>query len=158
MSRERGPISPSPTEAVVVGWAKTKRKPPPIATAAGSGALAVDVCLRSRGEKVERSFAHCYETGGMRRLHLRGRDNGWKRLLLHDAGFKLSLAMRKLYSVGKPRVLQGLSGLLLALLRLCRALQKARYRHLGRSAVLFRPFWRKSLRTGKHGYVSMRAA
>lgn len=114
--------------------------------------------LRSRGEKVERSFAHCYETGGMRRLHLRGRDNGWKRLLLHDAGFNLSLAMRKLYSVGKPRVLQGLSGLLLALLRLWRALQKARYRHLGRSAVLFRPFWRKSLRTGKHGYVSMRAA
>ena len=29
--------------------------------------------LRSRGEKLERSFAHCYETGAMRRLYLRGR-------------------------------------------------------------------------------------
>ncbi len=31
--------------------------------------------LRRRGELVERSFAHAYETGGMRRLHLRGHDN-----------------------------------------------------------------------------------
>jgi len=31
--------------------------------------------LRRRGEFVERGFAHCYETGGMRRCHLRGRDN-----------------------------------------------------------------------------------
>src|SRR5215813_2405502 len=31
--------------------------------------------LRRRGELVERSFAHCYETGGMRRCHLHGRDN-----------------------------------------------------------------------------------
>ena len=29
--------------------------------------------LRRRGELLERSFAHAYETGGMRRLHLRGR-------------------------------------------------------------------------------------
>jgi Transposase and inactivated derivatives len=29
--------------------------------------------LRSRGERLERTFAHCYETGGMRRLYLRGR-------------------------------------------------------------------------------------
>jgi len=27
--------------------------------------------LRQRGEKLERSFAHLYETGGMRRVHLR---------------------------------------------------------------------------------------
>ena len=25
--------------------------------------------LRSRGEKLERTFAHCYETGAMRRLY-----------------------------------------------------------------------------------------
>src|ERR1035441_490060 len=31
--------------------------------------------LRQRGEKVERSFAHCYETGGMRRVHLRRHSN-----------------------------------------------------------------------------------
>src|SRR5664280_112472 len=30
--------------------------------------------LRRRGEFVERSFAHCYETGGMRRCTLRGRE------------------------------------------------------------------------------------
>jgi hypothetical protein len=31
--------------------------------------------LRRRGELVERSFAHRYETGGMRRTHLRGYSN-----------------------------------------------------------------------------------
>jgi hypothetical protein len=35
--------------------------------------------LRRRGELVERSFAHCYETGGMRRCHLRGHKNILKR-------------------------------------------------------------------------------
>src|ERR1022692_2383618 len=35
--------------------------------------------LRRRGELVERSFAHCYETGGMRRTHLRGHENILKR-------------------------------------------------------------------------------
>src|SRR5207248_1548400 len=39
--------------------------------------------LRRRGEFVERSFAHCYETGAMRRCHLRGRDNILKRQLVH---------------------------------------------------------------------------
>ena len=93
--------------------------------------------LRSRGEKVERSFAHCYETGGMRRLHLRGRENALKRLLVHDGGYNLSLLMRQLCSVGKPRVLQGLSrvlqglsGCLLALLRLLEALRRAIWQYL----------------------------
>ena len=37
-------------------------------------------CLQKlRTEKVERSMAHMYETGGMRRLHLRGRANIRKR-------------------------------------------------------------------------------
>src|SRR5882762_2240035 len=31
--------------------------------------------LRRRGELVERSFAHCYETGALRRCHLRGQEN-----------------------------------------------------------------------------------
>lgn len=77
--------------------------------------------LRQRGEKLERSFAHCYETGGMRRLHLRGRENILKRLLIHVAGFNLGLLMRKLYSVGKPRVLQGHSAPFSALFELLRA-------------------------------------
>ncbi len=63
--------------------------------------------MRRRGELVERSFAHCYETGGMRRLHLRGRENIGKRLLIHAAGFNLSLLMRHRFKVGKPRCLQG---------------------------------------------------
>src|SRR6266699_1294722 len=39
--------------------------------------------LRRRGELVERSFAHCYETGGMRRTHLLGHQNILKRQLIH---------------------------------------------------------------------------
>jgi transposase len=62
---------------------------------------------RRRGEKIERSNAHLYETGGMRRTHLRGRDNIYKRLIVHAAGFNLGLLMRDLFGVGKPRVLQG---------------------------------------------------
>jgi transposase len=64
---------------------------------------------RRRGELVERSFAHAYETGGMRRVHLRGRDNVLKRMLIHVGGFNLSLVMRKLLGKGTPRGLQGLS-------------------------------------------------
>src|SRR4029078_10598390 len=37
--------------------------------------------LRLRGERLERPFAHLYETGGMRRVHLRGHTNILKRLL-----------------------------------------------------------------------------
>src|SRR5438477_8596797 len=46
---------------------------------------------RDTGELVERSFAHAYETGGMRRVHLRGRDNVLRRMLIHVGGFNLSL-------------------------------------------------------------------
>jgi len=75
--------------------------------------------LRRRGELVERSFAHAYETGGMRRVHLRGRENILKRVLIHLGGFNLSLVMRQLLGKGTPRGLQGLSAdTLLALLRL----------------------------------------
>jgi transposase len=59
--------------------------------------------LKARGEKLERTFAHCYETGGMRRLYLRGRDNIAKRTILHAAGFNLGLLMRVSYGLRKPR-------------------------------------------------------
>jgi len=62
--------------------------------------------LRKRGELLERPFAHCYETGGMRRTHLRGHPNILKRLLIHVAGFNLGLVMRQAFGVGKPRRLQ----------------------------------------------------
>jgi transposase len=71
--------------------------------------------MRRRGELVERSFAHAYETGGMRRTHVRGRDNILKRLLIHVGGFNLALVMRKLFGIGKPRRVQdGLGGALSA--------------------------------------------
>jgi len=65
---------------------------------------------RVRSELTERSFAHMYETGGMRRLHLKGRNNILKRLLAHAVGFNLGLLMRKVFGVGKPRRLQGEGG------------------------------------------------
>jgi transposase len=64
--------------------------------------------MRKRGELVERSFAHVYDTGGMRRTHLRGHDNILKRLLVHTAGFNLSLVLRRDIGKGTPRGLQGL--------------------------------------------------
>jgi transposase len=51
--------------------------------------------LRLRGERLERPFGHLYETGGMRRVHLRGHTNIRKRLLIHTAGFNLGLLMRQ---------------------------------------------------------------
>jgi transposase len=60
-----------------------------------------------RGERLERSFARLYDTGGMRRVHLRGHVNIRKRLLIHTAGFNLGLLMRQLIGVGTPRGLQG---------------------------------------------------
>ena len=64
--------------------------------------------MRKRGELVERSFAHVYDTGGMRRTHLRGHNNILKRLLVHTAGFNLSLVFRRDIGKGTPRGLQGL--------------------------------------------------
>jgi transposase len=63
--------------------------------------------MRRRGELLERSFAHTYETGAMRRLHLRNRDNIAKRVLIHVAGFNLGLLMRVRYGLRKPRGLVG---------------------------------------------------
>ena len=63
--------------------------------------------LRLRGERLERPFAHLYETGGMRGVHLRGHTNIRKRLLIHASGFNLGLLMRHLIGVGTPRGLQG---------------------------------------------------
>jgi transposase len=65
--------------------------------------------LAKRGELIERTFAHCYETGGMRRTHLRKRDNILKRLLVHVAGMNLGLLLRSMYGIGTPRGLQDLS-------------------------------------------------
>ena len=77
--------------------------------------------LRQRGERLERPNAHLYDTGGMRRVHLRGHPNILKRLLVQVCGFNLGLLMRQLTGVGTPRSLQGRAaaafGALIGLLR-----------------------------------------
>lgn len=70
---------------------------------------------KKRNELIERSFAHMYETGGMRRVYLKGRINILKRLVVHAAGFNLALVMRNRFGIGKPRRLQGLDSLLFGL-------------------------------------------
>jgi transposase len=72
--------------------------------------------LRRRGEYLERTFAHTYDTGAMRRTHLRGHSNILKRLLVHVSGFNLGLLMRTLVGVGTPRGLQGRLAALIATL------------------------------------------
>ena len=69
--------------------------------------------LRRRGELVERSFAHCYETGGMRRTHLRKHQNILKRQLLHVGAFNLSLILRQMLGAGTPREWKNRGGMLL---------------------------------------------
>jgi hypothetical protein len=63
--------------------------------------------LRRRGELLERPCTHLYETGGFRRLYVRGRVNVLKRLLVHAGAFNLGLWMGTLFGVGTPRGLQG---------------------------------------------------
>jgi transposase len=60
-----------------------------------------------RGELCERSFAHCYETGALRRMYVRGADNVFKRVLVQAAAFNIGLLLRKLSGWGKPRQGQG---------------------------------------------------
>ena len=83
-----------------------------------------EAVVAAAGRKVERSFAHRYETGGMRRVHLRHHPNILKRLLVHVAAFNLGLVMRKLLGRGTPRGLQGYdAALFLTLLRLLRGVR-----------------------------------
>jgi transposase len=65
--------------------------------------------LKKRGELIERSFAHCYETGAMRRVYLRGRENILKRQLIHIGAFNLSLIFRETLGAGTPRQLRNRS-------------------------------------------------
>lgn len=101
---------------------------------------------RRRSELVERPFAHLLDSGGMRRVHVRGHDNILKRLVIHAAGFNLGLVMRKLYGVGKPRALQGLRAALFALivaaLTLIRWLGRVPERIWRQLVGVSRPRWR----------------
>ena len=87
--------------------------------------------LRQRGELLERPNAHLYETGRLRRVHLRGHPNILKRLLLHVCGFNLGLLRRQLTGLGTPRSLQGRAATVFDAL-------------LG----LLREFWRRGMPSG----------
>ena len=69
---------------------------------------------RTGGEFLERPFAHQYETGGLRRVHVRGLKNVAKRVLVQAAACNLALILRSITKAGTPR---GLAERNLALLR-----------------------------------------
>ena len=69
--------------------------------------------LASRGERVERNFAHQFDSGGMDRLYVRGRRNVHKKLLIQAAACNLALLMRARYGAGKPRAAHDLWGALI---------------------------------------------
>jgi transposase len=93
--------------------------------------------LRLRGERLERPFAHLYETGRMRRVHLRGHENILKRVLLHAGAFNLGLLMRHLVGIGTPRSLQGRDRAVLACLWSLLASAARLWAAIG---TLFQPF------------------
>ncbi len=93
--------------------------------------------LRLRGERAERSFAHLYETGGMRRTHLRGHKNVLKRLLIHVGAFNLSLVLRKKLGAGTPRGLAAAKTAFASLQKVLWAL----YRPRGRRCLGLATFW-----------------
>lgn len=59
--------------------------------------------LRQRGERLERPFAHAFETGGLRRVYLRGRMNILKRVLIHFAALNRRSTDARAWGVGTPR-------------------------------------------------------
>jgi transposase len=58
---------------------------------------------RQRGEKIERNFAHQFDTGGLDRLWVRGLENVHKKFLIQAAACNLALLLRSRYGSGKPR-------------------------------------------------------
>ena len=94
----------------------------------------------------ERPFAHLYDTGGRRRVYLRGHTNIRKRLLIHAGGFNLGLLMRQLIGVGTPRGLQGrVHALVAALLALIESLSELATRYWPTSPLEHRSIARFSL-------------
>ena len=87
--------------------------------------------LKRRGELLERPFAHQYETGGLRRVHVRGLKNVAKRVLLQAAAFNLALILRSITKAGTPR---GLAERNLALFRATLGLLAALEAHRNNSA------------------------
>lgn len=83
--------------------------------------------LRRRGEVVERTFAHLCETGGSRRVTVRGMGKVKIWYQLRAAAHDLGLILRLLVGTGKPR---SFSAALLALWTVGLALRNARWKLL----------------------------
>src|SRR5206468_11304672 len=80
--------------------------------------------LRQRGEQLERWNEHLYDRGGMRRVHLRGRENILNRLVVHAGAANLGLLMPKMFGAGTPKGLQGrIAGAFSAVIRVKGALR-----------------------------------
>jgi transposase len=90
--------------------------------------------MRSRGEKIERTFAHCLETGAMRRVHLRGRSNIQKRYLVHVAAHNLGVLMRSIFGKGTPRGFAGLARFVFSTRELLDVLNNLFFQLITRSA------------------------
>jgi len=89
--------------------------------------------MRRRGERIERSFAHVYDTGGMRRTHLRGHENILKRVLIQAGGFNLGLLIRAIVGVGTPRGLQGRLAVVIATVLVLVSTARRRFAAIGSS-------------------------
>ncbi len=108
--------------------------------------------MRRRGELVERSFAHCLETGRMRRVWLRGQQNILKRYLVHVAAFNLGIVIRQMLGAGTPRGLAALSGLAQRLCILAQAILRRSGSFLARIGALSRSSFQMTLLAG--GYCT----
>jgi transposase len=114
--------------------------------------------LRRRGELLERPFAHQYDTGALRRLHVRGRGNVAKRVLLQAVAFNLALILRTMSRAGTPKGLadskKELLGVLLAILASLAPLCQPTTRSPGESpSTLCRP---RSLRSSPRKFSHRR--
>lgn len=82
---------------------------------------------RLRSEHAERSFAHLCETGGTRRIWIRGKAEVAKWYLTRTAARNLSVIMRALFGIGTPRGLQaGLGVLIAGVIRVASILRRLR--------------------------------
>lgn len=90
---------------------------------------------RLRSERVERSFAHVCDTGGMRRSWLTGTIDVTKRYVIAAAAHNLGRILRKLFGIGKPKALQGSSTLVTLAYLIARALRTALMNSIDRTSV-----------------------
>ncbi|HMY18849.1 MAG TPA: transposase [Polyangium sp.] len=97
---------------------------------------------RKRGELIERTFAHACETGALRRVRLRGRENVKKRYLAHIAALNLAIVLRKAFGAGTPRGAASVrKGLFVCILVMWAAITTMLGRALDRMWLRIRRWW-----------------